>query len=44
MSSFNVEIADVQILSPIFTVLVFAAITSAGGIVMALLMGPVLPR
>ena len=44
MSSFNVEIADVRFFRRIFAVLVFAAITSAGGIVMALLMGPVLPR
>jgi hypothetical protein len=43
MSSFNVEIADARFFRLVFAVLVFAAISSMSGTVLALLMGPGFP-
>ena len=43
MSSFNVEIADARFFRLVFAVLVFAAISSMSGTVLALLMGPSFP-
>jgi hypothetical protein len=43
MSSFNLEAADVRFLRRVFAVLVFAAVTSLSGTVLALLTGPGFP-
>jgi hypothetical protein len=43
MSSFNVEFTDARFFRRVFAILVFAAITSMSGTVLALLMGSVVP-
>ncbi|MET0483577.1 MAG: hypothetical protein ABWZ27_11760 [Aestuariivirgaceae bacterium] len=43
MSSYSVGETDVRFFRRVFAILLFAAISSVGGIVVALLMGPGLP-
>jgi len=43
MSSIDVEVADARFFRRVFAILVFAAITSLSGTVLALFMGPGFP-